>query len=252
MNHCRNVRGSAAWMPLALAVSFVTAANAAEPVRTRETYFTVDMTAPDLANDYLRNHPGNAIEILSFTAPGRDTTQIFHALGPVARSRAGVCRFTSTQLFAHPADDGTISWNTIPLNVREHAEPPYTMAAVAGNPCPRQNDDSYTALEDGITDAEFITVSNFWKDISKSAEKFDAASVYVSLLISQRAAEQFAAFRSALFDAGGKPPQLQAVFRGGLDAYDLAFGMAANSSNYFVSIGKSTKGYEVLNFQTQY
>jgi hypothetical protein len=164
-----------------------------------------------------------------------------------------VCRFTETQVFPHRADDGTISWNTIPLNVREHAEPPYTMAAIGGNSCPAQSDDGYTALEDGITDAEFVTVSNFWKDISKSAEKFDSASVYVSLIISQRAAEKFAAFRAALFDSkDGKPPQLQAVFRGGLDAYDLAFGMAANSSNYFLSISKSSTGFEVLNFQTQY
>jgi hypothetical protein len=244
-------RGFSALLAVALA-TWLLPANGAEPLRTRDVYFTADAAAPERAKDYLDNHPGNAIEILSFSEPGKDATQIFHALGPVARSRAGVCRFTSTQVFPHPTDDGSISWNTIPLNVREHAEPPFTMAAVAANACPRQNDDGYTALEDGITDAEFIAVSKFWNDISKSAEKFDAASVYVSLIISQRAADQFASFRAALFDPGGKPPQLQAVFRGGLDAYDLAFGMATSSSNYFVSIGKSTKGYEVLNFQTQY
>jgi hypothetical protein len=76
--------------------------------------------------------------------------------------------------------------------------------------------------------------------------------VYLTLIVSPKAAEQFAVFRSALFDSAGPPPQLQAVFRGGLDAYDLAFGMAANSSNFFVSISKSATGFEVLNFQTQY
>jgi hypothetical protein len=252
MNYRNRLCAFATMASFALAASGLTPANAAEATRAKDTFFTGDVAAPELANDYLRNHPGNAIEILTFNETGKDPTEIFHALGPVARSRAGVCRFTATQVFPHRADDGTISWNTIPLNVREHAEPAYTMAAVAGNICPRQNEDGYAALESGITDAEFVAVSNFWKEISKSAEKFDQASVYVSLIVSQRAAEQFAAFRAALFDSGGKPPQLQGVFRGGLDAYDLAFGMASNSSNFFVSISKSSAGFEVLNFQTQY
>ena len=229
-----------------------TPADAAEAARTKATFFTADSATPELAKDYLGAHPRMGIEILTFTEPGKDPTEIFHALSAAARTPAGVCRFTSMQIFPHRADDGTISWNTIPLNVREHAEPPYTMAAIAGNSCPAQDDDSYAALEGGITDAQYVTVSKFWKEISASAEKFDAASVYLSLIVSQKAATQFATFRAALFDAGATRPQLQAVFRGGLDAYDLAFGMAANSSNYFLSISKSSTGFEFLNFQTQY
>ncbi|HXI99710.1 MAG TPA: hypothetical protein VNH44_00720, partial [Micropepsaceae bacterium] len=156
-------------------------------------------------------------------------------------------------IFPHRADDGTISWNNTPLNPREHAEPPYIMAAVAGMPCPQQDAAAYAALEMGISDAEFIAVSNFWKDISKSESKFDEASVYLSLIVSQKAGEAFAAFRTALFSPNGQPPQMQAIFRGGLDAYDLAFGDgSANSSDFFLSISKSTTGFQFLNFQTQY
>ena len=252
MVHRHRLKSFPTLLALALTAGSVTPADAADATRARATFFTADAATPELAKDYLSAHPGNGIEILTFTEAGKDSTEIFHAFSPVARSRAGVCRFTSTQVFPHRTDDGTISWNTIPLNVREHAEPAYTMAAVAGNSCPAQSDDGYAALESGITDAQFVAVTNFWKEISSSAEKFDAASVYLSLIVSQKAAEQFATFRAALFDAGAQRPQLQAVFRGGLDAYDLAFGMAANSSNYFLSISKSQAGFEVLNFQTQY
>jgi hypothetical protein len=231
----------------------LTPADAAEATRAKATFFAGDAAAPELADDYLRTHPGEGIEILTFSESGKDPTEIFHALGPMARSRAGVCRFTATQIFPHRADDGTIAWNSTPLNPREHAEPAYTMAAVAGNSCPKEDDDNYASVEGGISDPEFVAVTKFWKEISGSADKFDQASVYLSLIVSQRAADQFAAFRAALFDSkGAPPPQLQAVFRGGLDAYDLAFGMAANSSNYFLSISKSSAGFEVLNFQTQY
>ena len=252
MNHRQRLHAFGAMASFALTVCAITPASPAEATRVKQTFFTADAAAPELANDYLRAHPGDALEILSFSEPGKDPTEIFHALGPVSRSRAGVCRFTATQLFPHHADAGTISWNAMPLNPREHAEPAYTMAAVAGNACPRQNEEAYASLEDGISDPEFLAVSNFWKEVSKSTEKFDQASVYLTLIVSPKAAEQFAVFRSALFDSAGPPPQLQAVFRGGLDAYDLAFGMAANSSNFFVSISKSATGFEVLNFQTQY
>lgn len=228
-------------------------ARGAEATATVQTFFASDPSIPELANDYLRTHSGDAIEILSFGDPAKDATQIFHAFGPVSRSRAGVCRFTSTQIFPHRSDDGAISWDNKSSNPREHAEPPYPLAAVAGNPCPRQDANGYASLDTGIMDAEFIGVFNFWKDISKSQSKFDEASVYLSLIISQRAADAFAKFRSALFQSGGEPPQLQAVFRGGVDAFDLAFGDGrSNSSNFFLSISKSGSGYQVLNFQTQF
>jgi hypothetical protein len=46
---------------------------------------------------------------------------------------------------------------------------------------------------------------------------------------------------------------MQAIFRAGVDGYDLAFGDGrAASSNYFLSISKSATGFQVLNFQTQF
>ncbi|HEY4265352.1 MAG TPA: hypothetical protein VGM72_08540 [Micropepsaceae bacterium] len=241
---------------LGLALSFapiaLTPVLAAGPAATAQTFFAPDSTAPELANAYLMMHPGDALEISSFGDPA-NPMQILHAFGPVSRSRAGVCRFTATQVFAHRSDDGTISWDSKPSNPREHAEPPYTMAAVAGNPCPKQNDDAYASLDDGIMDREIIAISNFWKETSGSESKFDAASVYLSLIVSQRVADAFAAFRTALFQPGGKPPQMQAIFRAGVDGYDLAFGDGRSaSSNFFLSISKSGTGFQVLNFQTQF
>ncbi|HEX3484077.1 MAG TPA: hypothetical protein VHT51_03395 [Micropepsaceae bacterium] len=248
--HFGNPRPAAFLFLLALAGA--SPAAAADIATTRQAFFTADSSAPELAKDYVGSHPGYGIEITEFHDAGKDPTQIFHGLGPVSRSRAGVCRFTATEIFPHRADDGAISWDSMPLNPREHAEPPFTMAAVGGANCPRQDAAAYAALESGISDAEFIAVTNFWKDISKSEGKFDDASVYLSLIVSQKVADAFATFRSALFGSG-PPPQLQAIFRGGLEAYDLAFGdSSANTSNFFLSISKSSTGFQVLNFQTQY
>jgi hypothetical protein len=243
--------------PLVMALSCVLVGAAApalsaETSTTQQTFFAPGSAVPELANAYLTAHRGDAIEISSFGDPA-NPSQIFHAFGPVARSRAGVCRFTATQIFAHRADDGAISWDNKPSNPRERAEPPYTMAAIAGNPCPPQDQDGYVSLDNGIMDAEVIAISNFWTGIAKSESKFDEASVYLSLIISPRAADAFAAFRSALFHPGGHPPRMQAIFRAGVDAYDLAFGDGRSaSSNFFLSISKSGTGFQMLNFQTQY
>jgi hypothetical protein len=252
MDRPKSLRSVAFALSFALTAAVVAPALGAEPPATTRTFFAPAPAAPELANAYLTAHPGDAIEISAF-GDAANPTQIFHAFGPVARSRAGVCRFTSTQVFAHRADDGAISWDSKPANPREHAEPPYTMATVAGNPCPRQDEDVYVSLDNGIMDAELIAISNFWKEISKSEAKFDEASVYLSLIVSQRAANAFAAFRSALFQPGGQPPQMQAVFRAGVEGYDLAFGNGRSaSSNFFLSISKSGTGFQVLNFQTQF
>ena len=254
MNHPRSLRSFGPILSFALTVVVIAPASAAEATGTKQTFFATDPAAPELANAYLRTHPGDGIEIVPFSEPGKDPTQTFHGLGPVSRSRVGVCRFTATEVFPHRSGDGAISWDSTPPNPREqHAEPPYIMAAMAGTPCPRQNEDAYAALEDGISDPEFVAISNFWKEISASQEKFDQVSVYLSLIVSARVAEAFAGFRAAVFGAGGQPPQLQAVFRGGVDAYDLAFGASrSNSSSFFLSISKSATGFQVLNFQTQY
>jgi hypothetical protein len=124
---------------------------------------------------------------------------------------------------------------------------------VAGTPCPRQNEAAYAALEPGINDAEFVAISNFWKETAKSEQKFDDASGLLPLIISTRAARQFDGFRAAVLRPARAPLQLQAVFRAGIDAYDLAFGDSPSaSSSFFLSISKSATGYQFVNFQTQY
>jgi hypothetical protein len=253
MNNPRNLRLLGLLAPLALTAAVCTPAAALDATRTRETYFAAGPSAPELANAYLRAHPSDAIEIISFGEPGKEPTQIFHAFGPPSRSRAGVCRFTATQVFPHRSDDRTVAWDSTPPNPREHAEPPYTMAAVAGTSCPRQNEAAYAALEPGINDAEFVAISNFWKATAKSEQKFDDASGLLPLIISSRAAEAFDGFRSAVLQPSGAPLQLQAVFRAGVDSYDLAFGDSPSvSSSFFLSISKSASGFQFVNFQTQF
>jgi hypothetical protein len=39
--------------------------------------------------------------------------------------------------------------------------------------CPRQSEEAYAALDDGISDAEFTAVVSFWNTIAKSQDKFD-------------------------------------------------------------------------------
>src|SRR5689334_25217506 len=84
-----------------------TAAAAASPAAaqtgTRElhTYYSGDASAPELAADYLKSHPGEAFQIASFTPMGREPFQMFFGYGAVTRSRAGVCRFMASQVFAH-------------------------------------------------------------------------------------------------------------------------------------------------------
>src|SRR5258708_1080753 len=136
-------------LSLVLAGAVVAPALGAENSGTRQTFFPPDPAPPELANAYFTAHPGDPIHISTF-GDAANPTQFFHAFGPAALSRAGVCRFTSTQVFAHRTDDGAISWDSKPANPREHAEPPYTMATVAPNPCPRRDEDVYVSLDNGI------------------------------------------------------------------------------------------------------
>ena len=240
---------------LALALSALGApAPAAAQANTRElhTYYSGDASAPELASDYLRSHPGEAFQIASFKPAGREAFQMFFAFGTVARSRAGVCRFMASQVFAHRAEGGAITWDSKPDDPMERVEPPSPMAAVATN-CPPQSDEAYTVLDDGITDAEFIAVVNFWNSLAKSQAKFDEVTGLLPLIISDRAVQRFNTFRTAVFKEGGAPVQLRALFAGGVDAYDLAFALsAADSPNFFLSISKNVSGFQVVNFQTQY
>ena len=241
---------------LALCFLFTAAATspAAAQTSTRElhTYYGGDASAPELASDYLRSHPGEAFQIASFKPAGREAFQMFFAFGAVSRSRAGVCRFMASQVFPHRMDGGAISWDSKPEDPMERVEPPSPMAAVA-TMCPPQSDEAYTVLDDGITDAEFVAVVNFWNGIAKSEGKFDEVTGLLPLIISNRAADRFNAFRTAVFKQGAAPVQLRAIFRGGVDAYDLAFALStAEAPNFFLSISKNVNGFQAVNFQTQY
>jgi len=124
----------------------LTPADAADAARARATFFTADAATPELAKDYLSAHPGNGIEILTFTEAGKDRQR------SSMRSRRGALarwcvRFTSTQIFPiAPTMDDFV--NTIPLNVREHAEP-LTRWRQSREFLPRPSDDGYAALESG-------------------------------------------------------------------------------------------------------
>jgi len=237
-----------------LVLAMTAASPAAAQTSTRElhTYYSGDASAPELASDYLKSHPGEAFQIASFSQTGREPLQMFFAFGTVSRSRAGVCHFTASQVFPHRMDGGAIAWDSKPEDPKERVEPPSPMAAVAAM-CPVQSDEKYTVLDDGMSDAEFIGIVNFWNGIAKSQEKFDEVAGLLPLIISNRAAERFNTFRTAVFQQGSAPVQLRAVFRGGVDAYDLAFALpTADSPNFFLSISKNVNGFQVVNFQTQY
>ena len=244
---------------IARAMLFLSAAAATAPcaasaqTATRElhTYHSGDASVPELASDYLHSHPGEAFQIASFSQTGREPLQMFFAFGTPSRSRTGVCRYTASQVFPHRAEGGATSWDSKPEDPKERVEPPSPMAAVAAM-CPPQSDEAYTVLDDGITDAEFIAVVNFWNGIVKSQAKFDEVTGLLPLIISDRAANRFNIFRAAIFKQGGAPVQLRAVFRAGVDAYDLAFALpAADSPDFFLSISKNVSGFQAVNFQTQ-
>lgn len=226
---------------------------AAAQTATREihTYHNGDASAPELASDYLHSHPSEAFQIASFSQTGREPLQMFFAFGTVSRSRAGVCRYTASQVFPHRAEGGAISWDSKPEDPKDRVEPPSQMAAAAAM-CPPQSDETYTVLDDGITDAEFVAVLNFWNGIAKSQAKFDEVTGLLPLIISDRAAARFNIFRTAVFKQGAAPVQLRAVFRAGVDAFDLAFALpTADSPDFFLSISKNESGFQAVNFQTQ-
>jgi hypothetical protein len=225
----------------------------AQPTSTKQTYFAPEMSAPDSVNAYLTAHAGHAMEVIAFMEAGKDTMQIYYDFGPIRRSARGVCQFTATQMFPHSANGSAVTWDSTPPNPRDRVEPPFTLALIAANPCPRQNEDLYITLDKDISDADFLAISNFWKEISQSQTKFDDVSDLLPLIISPRQAERFAAFRTGVFTpAGAGPMTLRAVFREGPSNYDLAFSQSVDSPNYFLSISKSATSFQVLNFQSQF
>ena len=238
--------------PLALtATTFGPAA--AQMAREQKTFFAPDPAAPELANAYLQSHPGNAFEIVTYRQPGKDPTDIFYSFGPVSRSRQGVCRFIATEVFAHRSGEGTLSWDSTPSDPADRPDPPSPMAAIAGMPCPRQSQDAYVSLDDGIPDSDFIAVSKFLKDISGSEEKFDQAAAYLPFILAPREAKKFDAFRSSVLRPGGPAPQLRAVLDAGIGTYDLSLADSpAATPNLFLTISKSGDGFQMLNFQAQF
>jgi hypothetical protein len=238
-------------LPLAL-TAILSAPAAAQVTRAQATFYAPDPSAPELANAYLTAHPGDALEIVTFSQSGKDSNEFFYAFGPASRSRAGVCRFIATQIFPHRAEGTNITWDSMPPSPADHVEPPYAMASLAEGECPRRGEEAYTSLDD-VSDAQFVTIAKFWKDIAGSPEKFDQAAAYLPFILSNRLSEQFTAFRSAALGSGGAPPRLRAVLKGGVDTYDLAFGQSADEApNFFLSIGKAAAGFQMLNFQTQF
>ena len=239
--------------PVLAAAFFAAAPASAQPTSTKQTYFAPEASAPDGVNAYLGAHPGHAMEVIAFMEAGKDVAQIYYDFGPLTRSARGVCQFTAAQMFPHRADDATITWDSTPPSPRDRVEPPFTMALIAGAPCPRQDEDLYVTLDKDISDADFLAISNFWKEISQSQEKFDDVSDLLPLIISSRQAERFAAFRTAVFNsAGAMPMSVRAIFRQGPGNFDLAFSQTADSPNYFLSISKTATGFQVLNFQSQF
>ena len=238
--------------PLALAAMAFGPA-AAQMTRTQQTYFAPDPSAPELANAYLQAHPGDAIEIVTFRQAGKDQADLFYRFGPVSRSRQGVCRFTATEVFAHRSGEGNVSWDSTPPDPAERVDPPSAMAALAGAPCPRQSQETYVSLDDGVPDAEFVAISNFLKEISGSEEKFDSAAAYLPFILAPAVAQKFAAFRSALLRSAGVTPQLRAVFEAGVGTYDLALADAPSGTpSLFLTVSKSAAGFQMLNFQAQF
>jgi hypothetical protein len=249
----RPLVATAGFLSLAATLLSALPLSAQPATRTRETYFAGDAAAPELVNSYLREHPGEAIEIITFRQTGREPVQIFHAFAVPARSAQGVCRFLSTQIFPHTADDGKTTWDSTPTRQGERVEAPLAMGVLAPAPCPRQSDAAYAALGTGVTDADFQKLSDFWKEVSQSPQKFDAASPLLPLLISPRAAERFANFRTSVQTPTAEPLRLRAVFRSGGNSFDLAFSSTATDPpSFFLSVSQSEAGFQMMNFQTRF
>jgi hypothetical protein len=243
------MRGLKLPLALILSASVLTPAFANVIPNTAKTYFAAESSNPALASEYLRGHPGDAIEIVTFHLPDQQTDQDFYALGPVARSRLGVCRFTSVQIFPHPANDGKVVWNRTPLKADGYVLDASSMALVTNGACPKQDDQTYTGIDRDITDAEFVDIASFWKELSSSEEKFDAAFIYLKA----RSAD-FAPFKAATFHATRGLPALGGVSRFANGSYAMSFSDCACSqptSATVLVVSKSPLGFKVLDFSVE-
>ena len=132
------------WMGRSVAVllAFVTMTGWSMPAgafmatSTTKSYFAPADTIPAAADDYLRTHPGDGIEMTIVDAPaGQNTTDgIFYALSPVSHKQA-VCRFSKTQIFPHPSG-GKILWDGKPASPNDYVQFPFDMGFVITEPAP--------------------------------------------------------------------------------------------------------------------
>ena len=243
------MRGLRLPLALILSASIFTPASANVIPNTAKTYFAPDSSNPVLANEYLRGHPGDAVEIVTFTLANQQTDQDFYALGPVARSNPGVCRFTSTQIFPHPGNDGKVVWNRTPLKADGYVLDASSMALVTNGTCPKQDDQTYTGIDRDMTDAEFVDIASFWKAISSSEAKFDAAFVYL-----KARSAGFAPFKAATLHGTRGPPPLGGVSRFANGSYAMSFSDCACSqptSATVLVVSKSPLGFMVLDFSVE-
>ncbi len=214
-------------------------------------YFAPDESTPPLAAEYLRSHPGEGMRLVTIAPPNRTPRSEYYAIATSARSARGVCRFTVTQIFSHATEGAPTTWDRMPPTPTDYVQPPYAMGAAAPALCPRQDDVSYVTLDQDITDAELIEITAFWKDMSSSQAKFDTASDLLPLILSQRIANLFDAFRMRVLTPSDRQPQLRALLRHTGQGYDLGFAEApGEATSSFLTVAKSVSGYTVMNYQT--
>src|SRR5882672_8681585 len=234
-------------LALILTAGVLAPASAFVIPNTPKTYFVADPSSPALANDYLRGHPGDAIEIVTFNFPDQHTEQDFYALGPVARSGLGVCRFTSMQIFPHPGDGGKAVWNRTPLKSDGYVLDPSSMASVTNGACPKQDDQAYVGLDRDVSDSQFVDIVSFWQEISSSEEKFDAAFVYLQ----RTRPADFAQFKASTLHGTREPPALAGLSRFANGSYAVSFSDCSCSqptSATVLVVSKSALGFKVLDF----
>ena len=219
---------------------------------TTTSYFALADNIPAPADDYLRGHPGDGIEVTIVEAPAGQNIPggIFYALGPVSHKQT-VCRFSKMQIFPHPVD-GKILWDGKPASTNDYAQFPFDMGFATTMPCPRQDDRTYIALEKEISDAEFTEIVAFWKDVAKSQEKFDAVSYFLPNIIPPKLVDQFSAFRTGMLSAPGQF-RLLGVYRRGRDGFDLSIGLnPSDVAVYGLSVSKSgAGGLMMVNFSAE-
>jgi hypothetical protein len=252
MIHLTRGRRFAVLLAFVVTAGWSMPAGAFMATSTTKSYFAPADMPPGPADDYLRGHPGDGIEMTILDAPAgqNGVDGIFYALGPVSHKQT-VCRFSKTQIFPHPSG-GKILWDGKPASPNDYSQFPFDMGLVTAMACPRQDDQTYIALEKTVLDAEFAEIVAFWKDVATSQEKFDAVSYFLPNIIPPRLGDQFAAFRTGMLSAPGQF-RLLGVYRRGRDGFDLSIGAdPSDVAVYGLSVSKSgAGGLMMVNFSAE-